>query len=465
MEQNFDREFGSSWKFVAVGALLSVLWIGSELRRVSAEEQSNRLEPIATVDEPVEEMSPSSNRRGLPPLRIDAGLESDPTSSDFVGPPTPEPPAQAGASAAPAGSSPEGAPPPQPVTAPSGDGGTVVVQGDSESATDDDAPFDPLSSVLAQGAQSESLGPSIVPPYVGPYAPIGAAASGGSLMGGVLRTTQLSEVASSEDNSGTVSNSASGAASKVVTPSLAENDSSEQTSREESKDTSVKPEYRECSKEFERVTVGNNRISRYRSNESGVCVISILGFKDSQGNTRNLAFKGDGVFSIVVSMNRPGRLSQNNYMRAFQIFPRHVANVDFRVTDSRELEVLHSSEEIFSLDHSGRLMSYSGGDLKQATASRIDPRDEGGISITLSRGVLLDYGFRRGGHPGEVPTGKAKFIDSRGNICQVTNKEILNRVLLRNGGLSHTELKFKTDSDLKEFLESKCPTLDVSALD
>jgi hypothetical protein len=191
--------------------------------------------------------------------------------------------------------------------------------------------------------------------------------------------------------------------------------------------------------------------------------VGLSGYKDSAGNSRSFYWKTDGTFSSVIFLNRPGKASQNSWGRTLQLFPRLESSPDIRFESEGDVTIIMANREIMRFDAKGMPLSYTGGELS-GRSEPLDPPADGGVELKISKGLVIDYGWKKGGMPVDLKTGKAVVVDSRGKSCSFKNTDLLNYIALPNGKLSHTEFKFKTDEEFANFLQSKCPDLDAESL-
>ncbi len=224
------------------------------------------------------------------------------------------------------------------------------------------------------------------------------------------------------------------------------------------------PAARPCERTTQFEGNGVLRSSRGLSREQqGSCLVGLSGYKDSAGNSRSFYWKTDGTFSSVIFLNRPGKASQNSWGRTLQLFPRLESSPDIRFESEGDVTIIMANREIMRFDAKGMPLSYTGGELS-GRSEPLDPPADGGVELKISKGLVIDYGWKKGGMPVDLKIGKAVVVDSRGKSCSFKNTDLLNYIALPNGKLSHTEFKFKTDEEFANFLQSKCPDLDAESL-
>lgn len=144
--------------------------------------------------------------------------------------------------------------------------------------------------------------------------------------------------------------------------------------------------------------------------------------------------------------------------REYFFFPRKPSRFDYS---------LNPAEPILSIQFTnGDQILFSGEKaqpVKMNMASieidpEIRPDNQGGVEIKNYNGLLLDLGYAMGTAPSYRPKQKAEFRDPTGRRCQVVMKEIFE--ITR----ADSEFRFPTDLELKEYLSSRCPNLDLSSL-
>jgi len=193
--------------------------------------------------------------------------------------------------------------------------------------------------------------------------------------------------------------------------------------------------------------------------ESGVCMVSVDPFTTHDLVYRGFLFNEDGLMMVFNSFG-DGPDSESTGARDFYLFPRRAGQVPpaFRPGQGNTLDVRLAG---------GRVMTFEGKDvsvrsLEDAEISvdpKVSPGNEGGVEIRILRGLLLDCGFRLGGQPESVASRTSVFRDPKGRSCKVENREIF---AYQEGG--DVRLRFRTDVALAEFLDWRCPDIDVTGL-
>jgi len=224
--------------------------------------------------------------------------------------------------------------------------------------------------------------------------------------------------------------------------------------------SSVRP----CTSELEHVLAGQISYTRRLVRATGHCMVVMSGFRDAYWNTRSLYWNGNGDMTVIVGWNEEDPEKSALYVRGFALFPRGMTEPDFKTLADHSVSLVHANGESFALSPQGRLVSYTGGQLRLSQDDRLDLNDRGGIEILPSSGVILDYGWRKNGHPKDQPSRVSTFRDSHGKRCEIINREFLKPIYTPAGKVDEYENRFKTDLELADFLEGKCPELDTSSL-
>ncbi len=208
-----------------------------------------------------------------------------------------------------------------------------------------------------------------------------------------------------------------------------------------------------------RRVVDQLRVQSIWSPESGACMVTVDPFTTQDLVYRGFLFNEDGLMMVFNSFG-DGPDSVSSGARDFYLFPRQNGKSmpAFRPGIGNTLEVRLAG---------GRLMTFEGKDgsvrsLQDAEITvdpEVTPQNAGGVEIRLLRGLLLDCGFRLGGQPESDRSRPSVFRDPQGHICTVTNREIFSYL---EGG--DVRLRFRTDAELAEFLEWRCPDLDLDGL-
>jgi hypothetical protein len=180
------------------------------------------------------------------------------------------------------------------------------------------------------------------------------------------------------------------------------------------------------------------------------------------------AFHSSGLYMIFSSFGN-GPESQDTGARSIWFFPRRLTP-DFKLLDDEiSIQTASGAEVFFSSSHSNILRSP---DMDIAESDEFDRQGDGGISLKSSPGIILDNGFQLGEAAYSFPRRTSEFRDAKGQSCKVVNKEVFDYKYIANPGgnpvLDEVEFRYPTwdngDQRLKEFLQTRCPNLDLSSL-
>lgn len=169
---------------------------------------------------------------------------------------------------------------------------------------------------------------------------------------------------------------------------------------------------------------------------------------------RSYMFSDEGDIFVFESYGE-GPDSTDTATQVYYLFPRKnsfAAKVD---TDSTAILSIPSSQEIRVNLNTARIESFLG--LTYDEDNEVNRDSNGGFKIKSFNGIFLKTGYKVGGVAHLNPNGLSSFVDHKGNTCSVKNNLIFNYD-------DRTSLKFKTDLDLKSFLQKACKQLDITTL-
>lgn len=136
--------------------------------------------------------------------------------------------------------------------------------------------------------------------------------------------------------------------------------------------------------------------------------------------TRSFVFNNYGMLLTFNAFGK-GPVSRNTGARTHFILPV-VQPLRMEIRD-RKLYVYTSSGHVATFDaYLGRLQGISGGVFRVSQIAT--PRNGGGVTLRLRRGIVIDHGFMRGESPHSKPNRVAKIIDANGRQCKVKNKRL-----------------------------------------
>ena len=166
-------------------------------------------------------------------------------------------------------------------------------------------------------------------------------------------------------------------------------------------------------------------------------------------NYRSFIFSDQGDIQIF---NNWGRKSG---MSGYSLFPRRDK---LSLTYDLSLNILNiysPSGIVFSFDTAqGALLNVSNMDWSEDP--EINGKNKGGIELRPLNGFILDEGFRLGAMPRVATNRNSTFIDSDGNQCSIANGKLFDIIYDREKRPDGANLKFKTDQELINFVNTYC---------
>lgn len=194
---------------------------------------------------------------------------------------------------------------------------------------------------------------------------------------------------------------------------------------------------------------GNIQISRDWDQDTSFCYLSIHPMDVENLTYRDYMFTNTGMMMIFNSYGE-GSTSTTTGAREFYLFPRN-GYPDYRVEENGDVTVKMVSGHLMRFDtKTFRIVSVTDG--KVVEASSVNSKNNGGVELSLSRGLLLDIGFTMGKSPSSVKDKKIMFHDVNSKTCSLRNRDIFvyqgeNAVITLN------------DEQLKVKFTPKCPGL------
>lgn len=217
----------------------------------------------------------------------------------------------------------------------------------------------------------------------------------------------------------------------------------------------------------------NAVVSQYYFSDTDNCGVSVR-HKGKYPIYRSYAFYSSGLFSIFNSYDR-GEGVHSTGARNFFFFPRvHRVHWSHQVDQKQVTIRLAKSSVYFSTDKV--VVSASAG-AKIDEDTKVHPENDGGVEIQSYWGIYLDAGFAFGHASYQDKNKISKFVDHRGNECEVQNYEIFDYIYGEdergNVFLDEVVLKFAPhwksnqvadESELRAYLGRRCTQLDLSYL-
>ncbi len=167
--------------------------------------------------------------------------------------------------------------------------------------------------------------------------------------------------------------------------------------------------------------LGRLRVSQRWNIKRHKCIVMVSSDGKS-GKARSYLFNSEGML-MTFSVLGSGPVSRATGARTHLLLP----NVQKLRVESKgpKLLVHTTSGHIVTFDGvSGAPEGISGGEFRvEKTPSA---QHGGGVTLSTNSGIVVDFGFARGGSPHENPQGSATVSDARGQECTVKNRDLLS---------------------------------------
>ncbi len=199
-------------------------------------------------------------------------------------------------------------------------------------------------------------------------------------------------------------------------------------------------------------------VSAYRMFRSGQrCTLSVRQETDSPVY-RSYHVTNEGHL-MVFNVHGEGPNSTDTSAREFFFFPRSALPSVEQRTDGQLAVTLANSQILRFSPENGAIVEsgYTGGTVTEDPSITLTNR--GGVEFpSITSGLILDCGWRRGASPLGRSTGSCEARDPAGTRCSIRNTDLFRYA----GGEPH--FKFATDADLKTLLDRRCPRLETGSL-
>jgi hypothetical protein len=206
--------------------------------------------------------------------------------------------------------------------------------------------------------------------------------------------------------------------------------------------------------EAQSFSVGQLHVLQKQSRDDSKCIVMISA-DETHGKARSFVFNSQGML-LTFGMLGPGSAKVNTGARTHFLLP----NVQpLRVERAGEKVLVHTtSGHIVTFDAStGRPAGISGGEFE--VTQEVTAEGGGGVTLRSSSGIIVDFGYTKGGSPHERPNGQATLTDGRGQTCTIQNRELLSYER------DEPYLRVSSATELSDFLEAQqesCATLRAS---
>lgn len=190
------------------------------------------------------------------------------------------------------------------------------------------------------------------------------------------------------------------------------------------------------------------------------CTLTFPGY-NSDNFGRSYIDQGGELF-VFAQVADTGFASKDFGSRTYYLLPVRRTS-DFEVnSETGELIIHHSSGETMTLAKDLKVKSFTGVEFTEELKS--SDANKGGLELkTYSNGVILDVGWTHS--PITIQSqNNSTFIDRAGAKCVVGNKEIFDFSVRNPDDSVNPVLRFPFQEELKNFLKTRCPKLDLSPL-
>jgi len=167
--------------------------------------------------------------------------------------------------------------------------------------------------------------------------------------------------------------------------------------------------------------LGRLRVSQRWNARKQKCIVMVSADERS-GKARSYLFNSEGML-MTFSVLGKGPVSQATGARTHLLLPS-VQPLRVEKRGSRVLVHTTSGHVVTFDGASGAPQGISGGEF------RVEPTPSaergGGVELRTDSGIVVDFGFMRGGSPHEDPSGTATVSDGRGHECRVKNSDLMS---------------------------------------
>jgi len=167
--------------------------------------------------------------------------------------------------------------------------------------------------------------------------------------------------------------------------------------------------------------LGRLRASQRWNLKKQKCIVMVSS-DERGGKARTYLFNSEGMLMTFAVLGK-GPVSTATGARTHLLLP----NIQKLRLESKgpKLLVHTTSGHIVTFDGmTGAPEGMSGGEFRvEKTPSA---KDGGGVTLRMDSGIVVDFGFTRGGSPHENPEGRATVSDGQGQECTVKNRELLS---------------------------------------
>lgn len=166
---------------------------------------------------------------------------------------------------------------------------------------------------------------------------------------------------------------------------------------------------------------GRLRVSQRWVRAESKCIVMVSADAE-EGKSRSFLFNSQGLLLTFGAFGE-GPPSRSTGARTHFLLP-NVQLLRVERTEARVLVHTTSGHTVTFDPASGRPEGISEGTFQ--VTPQVTANDGGGVTLRSEAGVIVDFGYTRGGSPHSDPEGRATLRDGDGRECVVANKDLLS---------------------------------------
>jgi hypothetical protein len=205
--------------------------------------------------------------------------------------------------------------------------------------------------------------------------------------------------------------------------------------------------------------LGEMRYQVGKYNRSGVCFIS-LGPSNRYPLYRSYTFDSEGELMIFNSLGA-GRPSTDTGARNY-LFPIKTQKLSFELDEKNEyIRIKNTDGRTWVFDaRSSKIESVT--DMEVLEDPDVNRSNQGGVELSiLTKGTLIDEGFRLGGLPNTVLKRSSAIKDSYGNECLIKNNKLFKLDIDDSGSIDGAYFIHNSEAKWKKFLKRYCKEIEL----
>lgn len=180
----------------------------------------------------------------------------------------------------------------------------------------------------------------------------------------------------------------------------------------------------------------------------GACFLTVQPHSVPELIYRAFIFRETGKLMVFNSFG-PGPIATSTGARVFHFFPRERFPQVSATSHALQIEMSSNFNSVHFDPFSEKVLSSQG--MIWKVNPKVNSENQGGVEIEISKGLLLDSGFKLGEDPTSDLTRNSIMIDPQGRTCRLKNSE-----LFKVDSLGESNFRF-SDKQLITFLSKKCP--------